>query len=58
MAEWTKTFVQLAQSPPRLSQTDDGYANEFWEKLYEAFRDRMLYEIAEGDLLQTRLNDE
>ena len=54
MTEWTKTFAELSQAPPKLSHFEDGYPSEFWEKLYDAFRDRLLYELAEGIRVQTR----
>jgi len=54
MTEWTKTFAELSRAPPKLYHNiEDGYSSEFWEKLYDAFRDRLLYEITEGVRAQT-----
>lgn len=58
MSEWTKTFAELSHVPPKLQHLEDGYSNEFWEKLYDAFRDRLLYEITEGIRAQPGQSDE
>ena len=48
MNEWTKTFKELSETPPKLVPVEDGWHTDFWESLYDAFRDRLLYEITEG----------
>ena len=57
MTEWTKTFKELSETPPKLNRLPAGVASEFWEMVYDAFRDRLIYEINEGEPSTLTLSD-